>query len=183
MVVGSAEQKSKSDNPDIRPKQKKDMRRRSSSMLLTGLSLAALLAASKAFMLPTAAPIARAMEGGAAVAASGQQRGSGRQALGVTMATRRDVLRMPSSEPMVSPKEHGRMIVHARYLVDTTTAVYGVLPTCTDGYPTQQAGARKQRCGNSGDCCSWSVSMGKTGFAAECGVFLPWAVVISAGVF
>lgn len=93
------------------------MRRRSSSMLLTGLSLAALLAASKAFMLPTAAPIARAMEGGASGAASGQQRGSGRQALGVTMATRRDVLRMPSSEPMVSPKEHEHMIVHTRYMV------------------------------------------------------------------
>lgn len=77
-------------------------------MLLTGLCLAALLAVSRAFMLPTAVPIARVVKGGGVEAASGQKRGSSRGALGVAMATRRDVLRMPSSEPMVSPNEHNR---------------------------------------------------------------------------
>ena len=127
-MVENTEQARNSDSP-IRPKQLQGMRRRSSSMLLTGLSMAALLAASKAFMLPTAAPIARAMEGRAAVAAVGQQRGSDRGALGVTMATRRDVLRMPSSEPMVSLAEHGytdRTCEHPYSM-----HVYGVLPTRT----------------------------------------------------
>lgn len=72
------------------------------SSVLTGLSLATLIAFSRAFV-PYVAPLARATKDGARAAAKGQHQTScGGRGSVTTMAARRDVLRMPSSEPMVS---------------------------------------------------------------------------------
>lgn len=69
--------------------------------VLSGVSLAVLLAVSQAFV-PAATTLTRATDGARAVVAGQQKKSLRSGTTGVTMAaTRRDVLRMPSSEPMV----------------------------------------------------------------------------------
>lgn len=72
--------------------------------VLSGVSLAVLLAVSQAFV-PAATTLARATDGARAVVAGQQQKSLRRGTIGVTMSTRRDVLRMPSSEPMVRQQQ------------------------------------------------------------------------------
>lgn len=97
------------------------MRRWSSSVLLTGVNLVALLAVSQAFIPSGMSPLARVAKGGDRLATTGKKQGSDRGVVGVTMASRRDVLRMPSSEPMVREKrgrkELQRCLVHRMHHV------------------------------------------------------------------
>lgn len=79
---------------------------RRSPMLTVLLSLASIAAVSQAFV-SSGAPLVRALRNGAGATATRQrqqqqEKSGGRAAVGATMmATTRDVLRMPSSEPMV----------------------------------------------------------------------------------
>lgn len=78
--------------------------------VLSGVSLAVLLAVSQAFV-PAATTLARVTDGARAVVAGQQQKSLRSGTIGVTMATRRDVLRMPSSEPMVRQQQECCFIV------------------------------------------------------------------------